>query len=738
VKKRIKNLKKTIKTELIKKKGSAIFTLSIIIGAIVPILLFIAQCIRFIKEENIEKGIPVSFYFENLSNSLIPFASFFFPILIIFSASKIAQIDHKNKGWHLMETLPTTKLSVYFSKYIIVLISIVIAIATLIVSTLFFGFLISVFFELPSDKLFTIPFFDILNIAVRLFVISLCISSFQYALSVLVSSFIWPIVFGFLAMTIPLMLKEYNIVFNWYPYQMLTLISQYPNGSDFGYWFTYSDLLSILYTILFLYIGYNWYAFKTFRSAFFLHKQGVFKLVLTVIAIGLSVYFTLTPKLQSPSNRTVITGRIQSDKIIKKVYLFDNVIGDTIAKIDIKNNQFTHVLVTAFKPESFTMQFDYYSKNKLFFGEKDSIDISYKLFGSKGEFIVKGTRIAENVKRKRARFSFSMVEYYLKNNINLDNENYFMKKISEEWKTSLVEIKSIRTVDNLIPRNDYITRQEKIISLRYLGFWNEFKKKRNTLYPDEKYVETAEIKELLRSVSFTDESMLSNGTYLNFILEELIKNDKREVSVDEKYFSVIEKMNPGIFKDRLLFRQLNKSMLETSNIKIRDSLMNTYLSSITKISYKKLLNKKFTDYNRLTKGEAAPNFIAYNSDEKRFDLNSFKGKLVLIDCWASWCGPCKKEDPYYQQKALLYKNKPIQFISMNSDQKKENWLIDIKEKGNRILHLRPENLKYFGEKYAINSIPRFILIDKEGKLINADFVRPSSKVFDELLKKHLQ
>jgi thiol-disulfide isomerase/thioredoxin len=731
-----KDFNKTIKTELIKKKRSGIFSLSFAIGLLLPLIGFIVKINFHLKGEEVVKGIPVNYYFEHLTNSLSPFVFFFFPVLMIYAASKIAQIDHKNKGWHLMETLPTSKFSVYFSKYILLLTSNLIAISTLLIFTFLFVFLESLFFEIASDKLLSFPLADFLEVGLRLFLVSLCISAIQYGLSVLISSFIWPIIIGFIAMLIPLILSDLYIVLNWYPYQLLHQIATYPKGSDFGYWFTYSEVLSLLYAIISLYIGYNWYRFKAFFTAFCQSKR-LLKLLGVLLICGTVIHFTLKPKQQELKTKTIIKGEISSDKEVKTVIIFDIIAGDTLAKIPVVNNTFRQEFTQNLNPDYYTLQFDNYTRKRLYFGQNDSVYLNYKLFGTKDKLEVKGTRVSENIQENNFR-TYTSYRYYLENNLKIDDANFYMEGIYDDWHTSLKKLNSIRTVDNIIPRSDYKERQTKLLSIEFLNYWNSFKKKRQTLYPDKPYVVNDNMKQLENSVSLTDETLLSNNNYLNYILEDLIKDDNREVSESEKYFAAIKKMDEGLFKDRLLLRQLNNSLSEAELVSVRDSLIDTYLHLISKKSYKDLIISKYQDYNRLSKGASAPDFLAYDTNGKKYNLDSFKGKLVLIDCWASWCGPCKREDPFYERKALMYKNKSIQFISMNSDRREEDWLVDINNKGKSILQLRPEDLNAFGKSYAVNSIPRFILIDTEGKIINSDFVRPSSKVFDELLNTYLQ
>ena len=735
------NLKKTIQTELIKKKGSGIVTLSFIIGIIVPLISFIIPIVSFFLDEKKVIGIPVNYYFEILKFNLVPFANFFFPLLLIVSASKIAQIDHKNRGWHFMEMQPITKFSIFFAKFGVLLYSSLLAITVFLVSTVLFTWLLTVFIEIPSDKILTLPIEKFVRVGVRLCIASISVISIQYVLSVLISSFIWPIIIGFLSMIVPLILKNFSITLNWYPYQFLSEIATYPTGSDFGYWFTFSERVSILYSIVFLYIGFNWYRFKTFFSAFFSSKIKIGKLLAFLVIAGLLIAFALQPTQQKKWNRTVITGKVSSDKKVLFVYLFDKIVQDTIAKIPIqKDNTFKYVFDDTLQADNYLLQIDYFKQANLYFGDKDSLFINFKLFGRKDDLKITGNRISENRASKNNR-NFNFIEYYLKNNINLENTSFYMKIITEGWEKSLSKIKLARTVDNLSPRKDYLLLKEKEISMKYFSYWKEFQKKRNTLLSDKEYLKTSKIIELENSISLADTKMLSNNDYLNFILSEFTKKDKREVIEAAKNFTAIAKLPKGLLKDKLLFVSLQKSLKSTTNNNVRDSLIDTYIGSIERVSYKNLLLKKYKNFNRLSKGEPAPNFTVYDVDAKKYTLESFKGKLLVIDCWATWCSPCLREAPHFERKAFKYKNKAIRFISISSDKNKENWLVGIKGKSKQVLQLRPKDLneiKIFGTSYAINSIPRFILIDKSGKIINVNFIRPSNKSFDDLIDGYLK
>ena len=134
MKNNISNFITALKAEHIKKKGTGFYWTSAILGVISPLLFFIVSIIQ--KSEEIKTELPVNYYQAFLENSLQPFAFFFFPLLIIITVSRITQLDHRNGGWQLMETQPTYKFSIYFSKFVTVLIANFISVITFVIISL--------------------------------------------------------------------------------------------------------------------------------------------------------------------------------------------------------------------------------------------------------------------------------------------------------------------------------------------------------------------------------------------------------------------------------------------------------------------------------------------------------------------------------------------------------------------------------------------------------------------------
>ena len=111
-------------------------------------------------------------------------------------------------------------------------------------------------------------------------------------------------------------------------------------------------------------------------------------------------------------------------------------------------------------------------------------------------------------------------------------------------------------------------------------------------------------------------------------------------------------------------------------------------------------------------------------------------KYVYIDIWATWCGPCQREIPHLQKLEEKYHGKDIYFVSISCDNNKKAWENRVRA-GLKGIQLHFVNGDTFMNDYMIKGIPRFILLDKEGKIISVDMSRPSDPKtiakLDELL-----
>ncbi|HBF05508.1 MAG TPA: hypothetical protein DDW28_05260 [Prevotella sp.] len=157
-----------------------------------------------------------------------------------------------------------------------------------------------------------------------------------------------------------------------------------------------------------------------------------------------------------------------------------------------------------------------------------------------------------------------------------------------------------------------------------------------------------------------------------------------------------------------------------------------------------LINKyanKVAAIKRIKKGKMAPDFTFSDRDGKGYRLSDMRGKVVYIDCWATWCGPCCKEIPHLEKVVEKYKgNDKVQFISISIDTNKQAWLNKLKKDNPAwAQYLMPqEDANKLMSLMGINGIPRFILLDEKGNVIAADAKRPSDPELIDDINSHIQ
>jgi thiol-disulfide isomerase/thioredoxin len=239
---------------------------------------------------------------------------------------------------------------------------------------------------------------------------------------------------------------------------------------------------------------------------------------------------------------------------------------------------------------------------------------------------------------------------------------------------------------------------------------------------------------------YRDEYLLSNY-YRSLIASEyvdyLVKIDYAKDSTLRKRkgydFEKINATYKGKVKEFVLYSKMSyllsyycKSFKTFNEYKER---FEPYIESLQNEAYKNelfnIIVKTEANLKRTQAGKPAPAFTMESDAGKTYSLSDFKGKVVYLDLWASWCGPCRAETPHFKNVYEKYKNNSdIAFISISLDDDHANWRKALTEDNPGWLQLIDKE-RMVSTAYVANTIPQFVLIDKKGNIVDFDAPRPS-------------
>ena len=210
--------------------------------------------------------------------------------------------------------------------------------------------------------------------------------------------------------------------------------------------------------------------------------------------------------------------------------------------------------------------------------------------------------------------------------------------------------------------------------------------------------------------------------------------ETREIGSEFNFYAAMDSLNGEQFSN-MIERYSAEFLALLSKVTDAEFIAEAK-DKITK-TRKNWLERKMAIDNMPQEGEPAIGFTYPDKDGEKISLSDFKGTLVYVDVWATWCGPCRAEIPSLQQLEADYHGKDITFMSVSVDTNKEAWLKMVKEKELGGTQLWAEGWSEITKSYAIFGIPRFMLFDAEGNVISTNAPRPSSDEIRGLLNANL-
>ena len=217
------------------------------------------------------------------------------------------------------------------------------------------------------------------------------------------------------------------------------------------------------------------------------------------------------------------------------------------------------------------------------------------------------------------------------------------------------------------------------------------------------------------------------------MVDEYLDNDTFDLPEDE-----FNKAVSGL-KDGFTTLKADYPGLDETFFKDEEDNLDKMIKSYTDYYQSKLAMRK-----AFPAGTPSPTFENYeNFKGGTTSLSDLKGKYVYVDVWATWCGPCKREIPSLKKLEKEYHGKNIEFVSISVDDEKRSgsmekahasWKKMVAEKELTGVQLFSDKAwkSDFVQAYKIQGIPRFILIDPKGNIVNPDAPRPSSAALVEL------
>ena len=300
--------------------------------------------------------------------------------------------------------------------------------------------------------------------------------------------------------------------------------------------------------------------------------------------------------------------------------------------------------------------------------------------------------------------------------------------------TSLNFLDSVRATIKNIPNEEYRKLQlrevEDLITVGLFTYLDRLRAKNLSISSDPDY------NRYMESLDYNNPEFLRNGYtmyYLNWRGECDGENGKISyldmLAVAEQKVTNKE-VRERIFKEILnsYFSEGDEAELESIYAKGKTILKEDSVGM-------KWLAEKYSIFKTLKPGTKAIDCEWSDPEGNVSRLSDLQGKVIYLDVWATWCGPCCEEIPYLEKLVEHFKgNSNIEFVSVSVDSRQKDWLAKLekdKPEWKQFLY------KNFCELYNINGIPRFIMIDKEGKIITVNAPRPSDPEIVEYISDHI-
>lgn len=355
----------------------------------------------------------------------------------------------------------------------------------------------------------------------------------------------------------------------------------------------------------------------------------------------------------------------------------------------------------------------------------------------------KSLEMALNLEDKQAAPVFTgagakKVEYLNANTLRFPDfkvdEETFIKQLEER------EVRLLAYLDSMAFDAAFTVKEKKRLHYSVYSFLPAYPSYYRYYAQDNSYKPSENYYSVLKSVLVEEPELIDMPEYISTLQRSMnayvakdLSSFEPEVYLKKQLAYVQENVNDPALSEKLVHDIAMKDIAENGTAHW-EIIRPVYEAKVVAADKKQALNELREQWARIAVGQPSPAFKCLDINGKEVSLSDLAGKYVYIDVWATWCGPCRYELPHLKTLEHQFRNKNIAFVSISCDKDKAAWEKMVKEEKLGGIQLILGDDQSFMDNYRITGIPRFILIDREGKIVSADMTRPSNPETAKTLK----